>query len=140
MTSNASPVPSAWRPLLPPVVVLAAHLCAWRAGAYDAFPRLDVVMHLLGGFFAAGVFGWSLDWFAARGWVSPVDRRVAMATVLGLVTVVAVAWEFMEFGVDFLFTTRYQRGLGDTLRDIALGMAGGTTWLLIRAWTRRTRR
>lgn len=138
--SNPPPVPSAWRTLLPLVVLFAAHLCAWRAGAYDSFPRLDVAMHLLGGFFVAGVFGWSLDWFAVRGWIGPVDDRVAKATVLCLVTIVAVAWEFLEFGLDCLFATRYQHGLGDTLRDIALGMAGGAAWLLLRAWTRRAGR
>jgi hypothetical protein len=138
--SNAPSVTSAWRILLPPVVVFAVHLCAWRAGAYDVFPRLDVVMHLLGGFLVAGVLAWSLDWSAARGWIAPVDSRVAMATVLGLVTVVAVVWEFFEFGLDSLIATRYQHGLGDTLRDLALSMAGGAAFLLTRAWRRRTAR
>jgi hypothetical protein len=127
----------AWQVLLPPALVVAVHLVVWLTGGYDALPRLDVIMHLLGGFLAASVLAWTIDWSAARGWIREVDRRVAAVTVFGLVTVVAVVWEFAEFLADQLFQTGYQHGLGDTLRDIALGMLGGVAFLVV---ARRRRR
>jgi hypothetical protein len=139
MENSRPAVPPAWRVLLPPLLVVAVHFVVWLAGGYEILPRLDVAMHLLGGFLAASVIAWGIEWSVARGWIREADTRLAALAVFGLVTVVAVAWEFSEFVVDHVFQTGYQHGLGDTLRDIALGMVGGALYLVLRLRRRRVR-
>ena len=58
----------------------------------------------------------------------------AIAQIVVVVSVTATAstfWEFAEFTSDALFGTHAQLGLEDTLLDMALGVAGGMSFVLM---------
>jgi hypothetical protein len=46
---------------------------------------------------------------------------------------VAMFWEFAEFATDQLFNRNVQVSLSNTMQDMALGVFGAITFILIRA-------
>jgi hypothetical protein len=117
-----------------PITVFLIHAFLSRAlDGYTRFPPLDIPMHLLGGAAIAYFFS---SCFAAvpEGAVSKDIRWLAeFLCVATLTATAAVFWEFAEFASDRLFGTGAQKGLEDTLLDMALGIVGGVLYLLI-AW------
>ena len=113
---------AAWLPL----VVLAAHLiAAYALRLYQIVPQLDIPLHLLGGA--------AIGWLAHRGIANaePLDLWAAhhpithVVSCMGVVALAAVLWECAEFIADALFAVGAQRGLTDTMKDLALGLIGG---------------
>ncbi len=101
------------------------------------FPQVDIPMHFIGGV-AMAYFLWSC--FAAlpeRAIEVSLRPLAAAVFVISLTAATAMLWEFAEFTFDALFGTRMQGGLEDTLLDMALGVFGGITYVLI-AWRQRT--
>jgi hypothetical protein len=87
-------------------------------------------MHLLGGVAIAYFFS---SCFAAlpEGLMAKEFRWIAeILCVASLTATAAVFWEFAEFTSDRLFGTGAQKGLDDTLLDMALGILGGLMYLL----------
>jgi hypothetical protein len=87
-------------------------------------------MHLLGGVAIAYFFS---SCFAALpdGLMAKEFRWIAETVcVASLTATAAVFWEFAEFTSDRLFRTGAQKGLDDTLLDMALGILGGVLYLL----------
>jgi hypothetical protein len=56
-----------------------------------------------------------------------------LVLVGSLTATAAVFWEFAEFTVDQLFATNVQVSLANTMKDLALGVAGAGAFILIRA-------
>ena len=56
-----------------------------------------------------------------------------LVPVGSLTTSAAVIWEFAEFTCDQLFGSNIQRGLGNTMRDMGLGVAGAVAVMVLRA-------
>jgi hypothetical protein len=126
-----------------PIAVFLLHVVASRGlNAYAWYPPLDIPMHFAGGlaiahFFARGLAALPDEAVAAR-W----RRLLFGAATFALTATAAVFWEFAEFLSDRYFGTRAQGGLGDTLLDMALGIAGGLAYALVSSWSplRSTRR
>jgi len=124
------PTRAAWAPVL----VFGLHVFISRVlNAYLLFPPLDIPMHFFGGvaiaYFFAAYFR-ALPAGSISSWLRP---WLAAATVFALTSTSTVFWEFAEFFSDRLVGTHAQLGLGDTLLDMALGIAGGLTYLAMAA-------
>jgi hypothetical protein len=121
-----------WAPI---TVVLVHALISRGLKLYGPFPHLDVPMHFLGGA--------SIAYFVSRCFAAlPASvvmlrwRAAAEALVAFCVTATsAVIWEFLEWFADRYLGTNAQKGLSDTLLDLAMGLAGGAAYLLV-AWGR----
>lgn len=101
------------------------------------FPSADIPMHFLGGI-AMAYFLWSCFAALPEGAIEATLRPLAAAVfVVSLTATAAILWEFWEFAFDVLLSTHMQGGLEDTLLDMALGVVGGITYVLI-AWQQRT--
>ena len=55
-----------------------------------------------------------------------------LVLVAALATTAAVVWEFAEFSVDQAFGTNVQVSLANTMKDLAVGMAGAGLFLVVR--------
>ena len=122
-----------------PALVFVSHMILWHGvGGYEAFPPLDVPMHLFGGL-AIAFFLWTAYSIAARtGFFGlPNTTAIAMLTLTSAMAS-AVLWEFAEFLSDSYLGTNTQKGLEDTLLDLLLGLLGGSAFVAV-AWFRRRR-
>ena len=119
----------------PGLVVLVAH--AILGALFGHEPYVDPVMHFSGGI-AAAYFFLHLPRLTPRyfGKIAPVTRYLLG---FGLVTVVAVLWEFGEYLADFFLSTRMHQTIGGTLRDLFNGMSGATVLMGIDFWLWRRR-
>ncbi|TAJ17940.1 MAG: hypothetical protein EPO68_08550 [Planctomycetota bacterium] len=128
---------AAWAPIL----VFTVHMIASRGlGLYGPYPWLDVPMHAAGGIAIAYFFHRALVLAGRHGVLAPFHALTHVLFVLALVGTTTVLWEFAEFLSDRYLGTHAQAGLGDTLLDMLLGIAGGAALvgaLALRAGTRR---
>ncbi|MBC8451495.1 MAG: hypothetical protein H8D72_02170 [Planctomycetes bacterium] len=108
-----------------PILVFTVHMLASQVfHAYKAWPPLDIPMHFIGGF-AIAYFSWGmLEVFEAERLLGPSTGVLRLLLIFTLTCTAAVFWEFSEFAVDRLFDIGAQRGLFDTLKDMALGITG----------------
>ena len=114
-----------------PVSVFLVHeICAHGLDAYRRWPAIDIPLHFLGGmaiaYFAAG----ALHVAGEHRLLHPPDPRLRIVLLFGLVTTVAIFWEFAEWIADHTLGTQCQLSLGDTLLDLLMGMLGGLAYLL----------
>jgi len=117
-----------------PVLVFGLHVFISRVlNAYLLFPPLDIPMHFFGGVAIAYFFANCLRALPAGAISSWLRPWLVAAMVFALTATATVFWEFAEFFSDQLFGTHAQLGLGDTLLDMALGVAGGLTYLAMAA-------
>ena len=113
---------AAWAPLS----VLVIHEITARLYGHE--PYVDPVMHFGGGLAAA--------LFLRHTWAE-FSRVVGDSTQLGqeiaafsLACVVVLLWEFGEFAADQAFGSNIQRSLGNTMRDLVLGMVGAGIYVV----------
>jgi hypothetical protein len=115
-----------------PILVFLLHVfISLVLNGYVLYPPLDIPMHFFGGVAMAYFLA---KCFAAlpEGAVAPALRPFAeFVVVLSLTATASVFWEFAEFTSDTFFGTHAQVDLDDTLFDMALGIAGGATYLLM---------
>src|SRR5262249_14118241 len=121
---------TAWAPI---AVVVIDFVAGMKFGAYLRFPNFDFPMHLLGGAAIAYVFHTASTLGSRNNWLAAYHRLPPVALVFGWVTVTAVFWEFFEYLVDHALHTRMGGDVDDTLGDLAMGLTGGATFLLV-AW------
>jgi uncharacterized membrane protein YjdF len=105
------------------VLIMSAHIWASITSAYFFIWWFDVVMHFAGGFWVA-----MLALFLIRE--HSFDNLILLWLVLGLVMLIGVAWEFMEFGLNHFvggWAERifYQTNIEDTLGDLIADICGG---------------
>lgn len=62
--------------------------------------------------------------YASR-YLSPLPLAFFFVFVLSFVALIAVLWEFFEWGIDVVFRSATQGGLEDTLGDLFFGLLGG---------------
>jgi hypothetical protein len=114
-----------------PASVFGIHVLASRVfGIYARFPNFDVVMHLLGG----AAIAYFLHVMALHGSqcrvLGPYHRRSHVLLIFAWTCTAAVFWEFAEWLSDRYLGSHAQMGdLDDTLKDILMGMVGGTLFL-----------
>ncbi len=122
-----------------PVAFFVMHLAGvFLFHAYRAVPHLDVGMHFFGGMVIAWFFRRAVDLPEAEpvlGVLPPLGRGLFAWAALGTA---AAFWEFAEWTTDRLGFPRAQKGLDDTMADMALGIAGGTLLLIVWAIRRRS--
>lgn len=105
----------------PGLVVLVAHSVLGELFGHE--PYVDPVIHFSGGM-AAAFFFWRLPPIFP-GWLGTPAPLTRGLMAFGLTSAVAVVWELGEFVADIYLGTRIQRSLGNTMRDLVNGMAGG---------------
>jgi hypothetical protein len=117
-----------------PAAVLVAHELGARAFGHE--PLVDPVMHFLGGS--------AIAYFVYRvcriggGYLGAPSRLVIDLLALGLACVVALMWEFGEFLSDRFLGSHAHTSVGNTLRDLFLGMVGALACIgIVRLFTPR---
>jgi len=108
-----------------PVLVLTLHVFLYLLGIYESYTWMDIPMHFLGGFSAAFTYMFLIDILRHENLMGKMHFLVYFIFVISLVSLTAVLWEFFEFSLDMLFEAYNQKGLGDTLGDILIGLIGG---------------
>ena len=116
---------SAWAPLS----VFVVYSVAKAFGAYLLYPPLDIPTHFLGGVAIAYFYRSAISNSQKLVGSIPLPIQVLLAfTCTGTTTIL---WEFFEYSSDFFFQTSMILGLEDTLKDMFLGLLGGSTLLLL---------
>ena len=121
-----------------PILVFLLHVFISRVlNGYILYPPIDIPMHFFGGvamaYFLSACFA-ALPDGAVRDDLRAIGQAVF---VVALTATASTFWEFAEFTSDVLFGTLAQLGLEDTLLDMALGVAGGMSFVLT-SWRQRT--
>lgn len=119
---------AAWAPIL---IFILHGLFSGIIPVYKNYPWSDMPMHYFGGMSIAYAYS---TIFAAlpEGLMTREVRPYAEAIlVISLTTTTAVIWEFGEYTSDAVFGTHALDVVHDTLQDLALGMAGAVTYVLI---------
>ena len=114
-----------------PAAVLAGYLILRaRLGADVNWPPLNVATHAAGGLAVAHLVGVALGPVldTLRGRTRDLVRALGIVT---LTTTVAVLWEFFECVVARIHGVLGPSAGGDTLRDIAAGMAGAVAYVAV---------
>jgi len=117
-----------------PAAVLGLYLVLRAiSGELVRWPPLNLAAHLVGGLAVAHLF------LVALGPVADAcaGRARALVRAVGtfaLTTTTAVAWEFFECVLARIQGVRGPSDPGDTLQDIAAGMAGGVLLIASRVW------
>ena len=115
-----------------PIMVFILHVVlSLGFKVYQILPWFDILEHVLGGFVIAHSFILSLKFFQKKKLVDEMNNIVKAIFIFTLVSTAAVFWEIGEFTIDFIFKTRYQAGLADTMLDVLLGMSGGLVSILL---------
>jgi len=108
-----------------PFAVAIFHIIATVVGWYEMFWWFDIPMHFLGGVVTAYSSYAMLRYFESKGQYKVTWKPLHILLLLGLVSMTAVSWEFMEYAFDLFFQTHMQAGIMDTLKDICMGLIGG---------------
>ena len=121
-----------------PTLVFLLHVFVSRVlNGYILYPPIDIPMHFFGGvamaYFLSVCFA-ALPDGAVRDDLRAIGQAVF---VVALTATASTFWEFAEFTSDALFGTLAQLGLEDTLLDMALGVAGGMSFVLM-SWRQST--
>ena len=115
---------AAWAPL----GVLFLHEVGARLLGHE--PYVDPAVHFLGG--AAATFFIRYAAANAGRVVGKPTQSFLDLLAFGLTCAVAVFWELGEFIADQYFGGNVQLGLGNTMRDLSIGMAGAIVYLAAR--------
>lgn len=111
--------------------VFALHVIASRwLMAYEAFPALDIPMHLAGGFAIAFFFHVAIGRFTSQRLIPELGGANRFVVIFSLVCTSTVFWEFAEYVSDHTVGTHAQLSLEDTLFDMLLGIVGGTIFMI----------
>jgi len=121
-----------------PMLIFLLHVFISRVlNGYILYPPLDIPMHFFGGvamaYFLSSCFA-AIPESALSQDLRPFAEFIF---VVSLTATASVFWEFAEFTSDSLFRTQAQLGLEDTLLDMALGVAGGVSYMLM-GWRQGT--
>jgi hypothetical protein len=119
-----------WQALWVPVAVVLAHVVAtWGFDAYEHWPSLDRIMHVLGGIAIAFFFHTAARNASACGILGPYHRLTHAALVFSFTCTAAMFWEFFEFATDRYYGLNGQTDVHDTIMDMFFGTVGGLVFL-----------
>lgn len=111
-----------------PIAVLGLHLVLrLHSSALVQWPPLNRATHLAGGLAIAHLAA-ALVEPVAEACAARVRPLVRAAGIFALTTTTAVAWEFYECVMARVRGIRGPSDPGDTLQDIAVGMAGAAAY------------
>ena len=109
---------AAWAPLS----VIGLYLLGLVFGMYDRYPPLDIPTHFLGGVAITYFYRSAIRNSQAFLGETPFPVQVMFAFTATGTTI--ILWEFYEVILDFLFQAHNVLGLGDTIKDMAVGLTG----------------
>ena len=110
------------------VIILVLHILSTVYDWYHAVWWIDIILHILGGAWAALLFFYvqerHVPFFAAMPWWFSIVVAVSFVMLVG------VGWEWLEYGFDYFvakddFMLRAQLGLTDTMKDLFDDFIGG---------------
>ena len=105
-------------------LALCAHVVLGMAGGlYERSVLYDKLVHCAASFGLARLGAHALAQHVARDGLAIGPRLEALVPVLGALAL-GTLWELFEFGVDATGLVTAQRGLADTMLDLAAGAAG----------------
>jgi hypothetical protein len=113
-----------------PLLLITLHAVAMLNGVYGLVNHFDSIMHFTGGIVSAISIMGMLAYAMENNWLKIDDRNVSRLLVIGLVTLITLAWELFEFGFDAYFGTHWQPSIGDSLKDQVLGVLGAVVVVL----------
>ena len=115
---------SAWAPLS----VFGSYLLGLAFGWYDLYPPLDIPTHFMGGV-AITYFYRSAIYHSQKIAVEiPLPVQVLLGFTCTGTTI--IFWEFYENILDFLFQAHNVLGVGDTIKDMFVGLLGALVFTL----------
>jgi hypothetical protein len=109
---------AAWAPL----AVVVFYGIGLAFGWYDRYPPLDIPSHLLGGmaityFYRAAIRN-------SQKYLGEIPFPIQVLFAFTATGTTAVFWEFYENLSDLFLGTQHVFGLGDTLKDLSMGLLG----------------
>ena len=115
---------SAWAPL----GVVAVYLIGLAFRLYLIFPPLDIPTHFLGG--VAITYFYLSAIRNSQKFLGDIPLPVQVLLAVTSTGTTTVLWEFYENIVDYFLGTNMVLGLGDTLKDMFLGLLGAVVLAL----------
>ena len=109
---------AAWAPLS----VVAFYGVGLALGWYDLYPPLDIPSHFLGG--VAITYFYRSAIRNSQKYVGQIPHPIQILFAFTATGTTAVIWEFYENLSDLLIGTQHVFGLGDTLKDLSMGLLG----------------
>ena len=85
--------------------------------------------HFLGGF--AITYFFRVGIANSQEVVGQIPAQIQLLLAIGLTTIAAVIWEFLEYIADLTLGTHRSWGLTDTLSDLFLGLLGAIVFVVI---------
>lgn len=110
--------------VLPVITILVLHTVFLLTNAYS-IGYIDSVMHFSGGIALGMLVAGTLSLAVRKHWCPWPGRLIEAILITSLVGTGAVVWEFYEWASDHYLGTLLQLTLDDTIKDLALGLAGG---------------
>jgi len=112
------------KPAWAPSLVFVIHLIAYTVfDLYETYPLFDIPMHFVGGL--------AMAYFLDQAFVNaclisgePYNRLIRILLVFTSTCTIAVFWEFQEFVLSWVLSTKLQGDLADTMKDLLFGMSG----------------
>lgn len=121
----------------PLLLLMTLHSAFLLTNAYTV-PHLDSAMHFSGGICLGIFISGLLDLAVTRGWCPDPGPSLRFLLVISLVVTGAVCWECYEWLSDHYLDTRFQVSLGDTMKDLVLGMTGAVVYARVTLRSRMT--
>lgn len=112
--------------LFPLTVFVFNELVNMSFDLYSSFPWLDVPMHFIGGASIGVSASLLLRYQQERPNLGQLNCFFRFFWIVGIVSLIAVVWEFYEFMFDHFFNTAWQISVTDTTGDLFFGLVGGS--------------
>ncbi len=115
-----------------PAIVLVIHIIVTVTGCYERWWWFDIPMHLIGGFAMGTAAYYLLQDYERRGEFKSQSNHLTILLIIGFVALAAVSWEFLEFALDTFWHTNLQTDIIDTIKDLCMGLIGGSTAAILK--------
>ena len=115
-----------------PAIVFAIHLFAINFYFYSLIPNLDIPMHFIGGMAIAVTVICLMNVVEKEKLAAFKSHFVRAVLLIALVSMSASFWEISEFIVDTSWGFNLQYSLQDTMKDMILGLIGGS--IVVISW------
>ncbi len=109
-----------------PALVLGFHIFATVTNLYTTFWWFDIPLHFLGGVAIALSSYYFLEYFSFHEKFQTQFAPLHFLIIISFTALAAVCWEFMEFSFDTFMRTSLQPGIVDTVKDLTIGLIGGS--------------
>ena len=109
---------SAWAPLS----VVGFYLVGLAIHLFDNIPNMDIPTHFLGG--VAITYFYRSAIHNSQKVVGNIPLSIQILLAFTATGTTAVFWEFYENILDYFFGFHMVLGLGDTIKDLAMGLLG----------------